>query len=279
MVDKERVKTAIREILIAIGDDPDREGLLETPDRVARMYEEIFAGLHKDARDEVKIFKEECHEEMILVKDIPLYSVCEHHLLPFVGIAHVAYIPRKGKIVGLSKLARIVDTIAKNKKMEKEYETYSLYIKSVNRDGLPYMIIANAVPEIEHEVNNILNQIVEFHVDIETDGKNVTPYIVYDTGRWPIEMGSGFEKFISSLAIRVALINISNLPRPNFLIIDEGWGTMDSVNLGQVKLLLQFLRSNFDFIIVISHLDFIKDAVDHLIEVKKDNGISSVNFV
>jgi DNA repair exonuclease SbcCD ATPase subunit/predicted MPP superfamily phosphohydrolase len=183
------------------------------------------------------------------------------------------------KIFLQSQINLLVDTIAKNKKMEKEYETYSLYIKSVNRDGLPYMIIANAVPEIEHEVNNILNQIVEFHVDIETDGKNVTPYIVYDTGRWPIEMGSGFEKFISSLAIRVALINISNLPRPNFLIIDEGWGTMDSVNLGQVKLLLQFLRSNFDFIIVISHLDFIKDAVDHLIEVKKDNGISSVNFV
>lgn len=118
MVDKERAKSAVREILYAIGDDPDREGLKETPDRVARMFEEIFAGLHKDPREEVKIFQEDAHEEMVLVKDIPIYSVCEHHLLPFVGVAHVVYIPRKGKIIGLSKIARIVDIIAKKPQLQ-----------------------------------------------------------------------------------------------------------------------------------------------------------------
>jgi GTP cyclohydrolase I len=118
MIDKERVKAAVREILAAIGDDPDREGLKETPDRVARMYEEIFAGLHKDPRDEVKVFQEENHQEMVMVKDIPLYSVCEHHLLPFVGVAHVVYIPKKGRIMGLSKIARIVDMIAKKPQLQ-----------------------------------------------------------------------------------------------------------------------------------------------------------------
>ena len=118
MVDRERVKAAVRELLIAVGDDPDREGLRETPDRVARMYEEIFAGLHQDPRDEIKVFQEESHEEMVLVKDIPIYSMCEHHLLPFVGVAHVVYIPRKGKILGLSKIARIVDVVAKKPQLQ-----------------------------------------------------------------------------------------------------------------------------------------------------------------
>ena len=123
MIDKERIKKAVRELLSAIGEDPDREGLKETPDRIARMYEEIFAGLHKDAREEVKVFQEEQHEEMILVKDIPLYSVCEHHLLPFVGTAHVVYIPRKGRIMGLSKLARVVDTLAKKPQLQERLTT------------------------------------------------------------------------------------------------------------------------------------------------------------
>ena len=118
MVDKERVKKAVREILAAIGDDPDRDGLRETPDRVARMYEEIFAGLHKDPKSDVKVFQEENHEEMVLVKDIPIYSVCEHHLLPFIGVAHVVYLPRKGRILGLSKIARIVDTISKKPQLQ-----------------------------------------------------------------------------------------------------------------------------------------------------------------
>jgi GTP cyclohydrolase I len=118
MIDKERVKAAVREFLAAIGEDPEREGLKETPDRVARMCEEIFAGVGEDPREVIKIFQEDGHEEMVMVKDIPLYSICEHHLLPFIGVAHVVYIPNKGRIVGLSKLARIVDTIAKRPQIQ-----------------------------------------------------------------------------------------------------------------------------------------------------------------
>ncbi|MFZ5985575.1 MAG: GTP cyclohydrolase I FolE [Bacillota bacterium] len=146
MIDKERVKAAVREILFAIGDDPDREGLKETPDRVARMYEEIFAGLHKDPRELVKVFQEENHEEMVLVKDIPLYSVCEHHLLPFVGVAHVVYIPKKGKIMGLSKLARIVDLIAKKPQLQ---ERLSSEVADVIMDAISPLGVA-VVVEAEH---------------------------------------------------------------------------------------------------------------------------------
>ncbi|MCX7920776.1 MAG: GTP cyclohydrolase I FolE [Clostridia bacterium] len=144
MIDKERVKAAVREILIAIGDDPDREGLIETPDRVANMYDEIFAGLHKDAKEHVKVFQEENHEEMVLVKDIPLYSVCEHHLLPFVGVAHVVYIPRKGKVMGLSKLARIVDTIAKKPQLQERLttEVANVIMETVDPIGVAVVVEA-----------------------------------------------------------------------------------------------------------------------------------------
>jgi GTP cyclohydrolase I len=110
-VDHERIRKAVREILAAVGEDPDREGLLETPDRVARMYAELFSGLHTDpAVHLAKTFTQK-HDEMVLVKDIEFASSCEHHLLPFIGKAHVAYLPH-GKIVGLSKLARVVEAVA-----------------------------------------------------------------------------------------------------------------------------------------------------------------------
>lgn len=178
-----------------------------------------------------------------------------------------------------TQIQQIVESIEKVKKLEKEYEAYSLYVKSVNRDGLPYMVIQRIVPEVEREVNNILTQMVDFHLVIETDGKSVTPYIVYDDKRWPIEMASGFEKFVSSLAIRVALVNVSNLPRPNFLVVDEGFGVIDANNMPSVQTLFAFLKTNFDFIIIISHLDVLRDMVDKQIEIKKDNGFSVVNFV
>lgn len=144
VIDKERIKKAVREILAAIGDDPDREGLVETPDRVARMYEEIFVGLHKDPMQDVKIFNENNHEEMVLVKDIPLYSVCEHHLLPFMGTAHVVYIPKKGRIMGLSKLARIVDTISKKPQLQERLcsEVADVLVKALDPVGVAVVIEA-----------------------------------------------------------------------------------------------------------------------------------------
>lgn len=117
-MDKERIEKAVREILIAVGEDPDRSGLVETPRRVANMYEEIFAGLTADPKQHLKFFDEKSNDEMVIVRDIPFSSVCEHHLLPFVGKAHIAYIPNDNKIIGLSKLARIVDNFAKRPQVQ-----------------------------------------------------------------------------------------------------------------------------------------------------------------
>ena len=158
------------------------------------------------------------------------------------------------------------------KDLNKEYDIYKYYTDAIRRDGIPYDIISKIAPIIEYEVNNILGQIVNFSILIDLDdSKNINTYIAYDcTKIWPLELSSCMEKFISSIALRVALTNISNLPRPNFLIIDEGWGKLDSENLNSVNLLLDYLKTQFDFIMVISHIDEMKDMVDNLIEIKKD---------
>ncbi|HET7578560.1 MAG TPA: GTP cyclohydrolase I FolE [Bacillales bacterium] len=117
-VNHEKIEEAIRMIIEAIGEDPDREGLLETPKRVARMYEEVFEGLEQDPKEYFATIFGEDHEELVLVKDIPFYSMCEHHLIPFYGVAHVGYIPRGGKVTGLSKLARAVEAVARRPQLQ-----------------------------------------------------------------------------------------------------------------------------------------------------------------
>lgn len=118
-MDLDKIEQAVTMILEAIGEDPQREGLRGTPARVARMYQDILGGLEEDPAECLQVlFREEEHEEMVLVKDIPLYSMCEHHLLPFYGLAHVAYIPRKGRITGLSKLARVVEGYARRPQLQ-----------------------------------------------------------------------------------------------------------------------------------------------------------------
>ena len=116
-VDLPRIERAVREILSAVGEDPDREGLLETPARVARMYAELFAGLHQDPRLQLKKFFTEQYDEVVLVRDISFCSVCEHHLLPFLGKAHIGYVPN-GKVIGLSKLARVVESVSKRPQVQ-----------------------------------------------------------------------------------------------------------------------------------------------------------------
>jgi GTP cyclohydrolase I len=118
-VDLARLEKAMREVLLAIGEDPERDGLRDTPARVARMYAETCSGLHADPRLHLKVTFDENHDEMIMVRDIPMYSQCEHHLIPFIGVAHVAYIPNEdGRITGLSKLARLVDGYAKRPQVQ-----------------------------------------------------------------------------------------------------------------------------------------------------------------
>jgi GTP cyclohydrolase IA len=123
-VDLARIERAVREILLAIGEDPDRSGLAETPQRVAKAYAEVFASLHQDPSEVLSTTFDIAHEEMVLVKDIPFYSTCEHHLVPFHGSAHVGYIPSlDGRVTGLSKLARLVDVFAKRPQVQERLTT------------------------------------------------------------------------------------------------------------------------------------------------------------
>ncbi len=118
-INKPKIEKAVREILLAIGEDPGREGLIGTPRRVAAMYEEIFAGLHRDPCDDLEVYYEkEDYSEIVLVRNIPLYSMCEHHLIPFFGKAHIAYLPQKGRLTGLSKIVRAVDTISRRPQLQ-----------------------------------------------------------------------------------------------------------------------------------------------------------------
>jgi DNA repair exonuclease SbcCD ATPase subunit len=164
------------------------------------------------------------------------------------------------------------------KALEEKNRLYTYYLDAVKRDGVPYELISKAMPVIENEINNILAQVVDFSIVMDIDGKSINAKIVYEDQEWPLEMCSGMEKFVSGLAIRVALINICNLPRPNFLVIDEGFGTMDANNLSSLFMMMQYLKTQFDFIWMISHLEQMRDVVDGLIEIKKMNGFSKIDY-
>ena len=184
-----------------------------------------------------------------------------------------------GKIeVAKTNKKHAIENLEKYKKLEIEYKAYEYYLNSVSRDGVPYDIISKAIPKIEMEINNVLNQIVDFNMVLQTDGKNINGYIIYDEDNfWPLELTSGMERFLSSLAIRIALINVSALPRPNFIAIDEGWGSLDQEHISAVVNLFEYFRNKFDFSIIISHVDSMRDMVDTLIEVNKINKFSHIS--
>jgi GTP cyclohydrolase I len=142
-IDQLRIEAAVREILIAIGEDPDREGLLETPARVARMYAEVFSGLHQDPRTHLRKTFTEKYDEVVVVKDIGFGSFCEHHLMPFTGKAHIAYLP-KGKIVGLSKLARVVEVLSHRPQVQERMtdDLADLLVQELDPRGVAVIIEA-----------------------------------------------------------------------------------------------------------------------------------------
>lgn len=117
-MNKKKIERAIKDILEAIGENPRRKDLLDTPRRVAEMYEEIFAGINRDPEKELEVILDQKHEEIVLLKNIPLHSICEHHLMPFIGKAHIAYIPKGGRVTGLSKLVRVVDILSKRPQVQ-----------------------------------------------------------------------------------------------------------------------------------------------------------------
>jgi DNA repair exonuclease SbcCD ATPase subunit len=184
-----------------------------------------------------------------------------------------------GKVSSLSNQKETIEARIKEiSALEEQYGLYEYYLNALGKDGISYELISKVLPMIEGEVNNILGQIVEFGLQLDMDGKNINANIVYDTQKWSLEMCSGMERFISGLAIRIALINVCNLPRPNFLVVDEGFGTLDNENLTSLYMLFAYLKTQFDFVMIISHIDSMRDVVDSLMEIKKINGFSSIKF-
>lgn len=155
---------------------------------------------------------------------------------------------------------------------------YGIYSQAMSRDGIQYRLISKAIPHIEEYVNNLLSQIVDFTLTFEADGKSINVFICYETNKWPLELSSGMEKFIASLAIRVALIKITNLPKPNFIAIDEGLGVLDSNNLNSMHMLFNHLKDLFKFTLVISHIDVVRDMVDHILTIDRSGDFSYINY-
>lgn len=168
-------------------------------------------------------------------------------------------------------------TIDRMKELLEEQDAYDLYCKAMYKDGIPYQLISKAVPYIEYHTNLTLNQIADFEVRLETDGKNINAFINYDDDMWPLELSSGMERFLSSIALRIALIKVTNLPKPDFLAIDEGLGVLDSGNLNSMHTLFTSMKDAFRFTLVISHIDVVRDMVDTILSVDKRDDMSYIN--
>jgi len=143
-MDKLKIEKGIRMVLEAIGEDPGRRDLEETPQRVADMYEEIFAGLREDPEKELEVILDQKHEEIVLLRDIPLYSVCEHHLIPFIGRAHVAYIPKGGRVTGLSKIVRVVEILSRRPQVQERLTTQVAGVIMKKLKPLGVMVVIEA---------------------------------------------------------------------------------------------------------------------------------------
>lgn len=163
--------------------------------------------------------------------------------------------------------------------IEQKILDYDLYLMTLSKDGIPYELIAKAIPAIEREVNHVLeNMMSGFHIELEMKDKNIDAFICYANDKWNLELSSGMERFVSSLAIRIGLINVSTLPRPNFIIVDEGFGSLDSDNIANMEGAFNYMKTQFDFVMIITHLDTIKDYMDVLIPINIKNGLSKVIY-
>jgi len=181
--------------------------------------------------------------------------------------------------VAKNQKQQIEDDIQKLVDIEQKILDYDLYLMALSKDGIPYELITRAIPSIEREINNVLeNMNAGFHIELEMKDKNIDAFICYGDTKWNLELSSGMERFVSSLAIRIGLINVSTLPRPNFIIVDEGFGSLDSDNIANMQGAFQYLRTQFDFTMVITHLDTIKDYMDILIPIEVNKGLSSVVY-
>jgi DNA repair exonuclease SbcCD ATPase subunit len=179
--------------------------------------------------------------------------------------------------VAKNQKQQIEDDIQNLVDIEQKILDYDLYLMALSKDGVPYELISKAIPSIEREINNVLeNMNAGFHIELEMKDKMIDAFICYGDDKWNLELSSGMERFVSSLAIRIGLINVSTLPRPNFIIVDEGFGALDSDNIANMQGAFQYLRTQFDFTMIITHLDTIKDYMDTLIPINVNNGLSKV---
>ena len=174
-------------------------------------------------------------------------------------------------------ISECLKTIDHMQQLVEEQVAYELYSKAMYKDGIPYTLISKAVPYIQQHTNNILNQIIDFTIALETDGKNINAFICYDDDKWPLELSSGMERFMASIAIRIALIKITNLPKPDFMAIDEGLGVLDSTNLNSMHTLFTHMKDVFRFSLVISHIDVVRDMVDTILTIDKKDDHSYIS--
>jgi DNA repair exonuclease SbcCD ATPase subunit len=181
--------------------------------------------------------------------------------------------------VAKNEKGRIGDDIQNLVEIEQKILDYDLYLLALSKDGVPYELISRAIPAVEKEINNVLeNMNAGFHIELEMKDKMIDAFICYGEDKWNLELSSGMERFVSSLAIRIGLINVSTLPRPNFIIVDEGFGALDSDNVANMEGAFQYLKNQFDFVMIITHLDTIKDYMDVLVPIEVEKGYSKVLF-
>jgi DNA repair exonuclease SbcCD ATPase subunit/DNA repair exonuclease SbcCD nuclease subunit len=254
-LDEERAKTKLSEL---------SRDIMEIEVKIASYKRQEAAILHNK-------------EIEAIIDDLDLRKKqCQKDIARLEGLARTT----SGLIeVAKTRKEDMLRKIREAEELESTYEAYEYYMAAISRDGLPYQLISRVIPSIQVTVNNILAQVVDFTVQLEVDGKNINGKIVYDTNKtWPLELASGMEKFVSSLAIRIALMKISSLPRSNFIIIDEGLGVLDSDNLASMFMLFDMLRAEFDFLILISHLDVVRDIAENLVEIKRHDGYSYITI-
>ena len=248
----------------------NKDGIKETSDSVKKLQDSINKFKQNE---ELIISNKKINEDIQAIQDTKFILMNSIKVMDEDIITYSSEIKVHEQIIQDCE-----ESIKKLKDLEEEFYAYDYYLKAVNRNGVPYQLISEALPRVQNETNTILSNIVDFQVLFDTDGKSINTYIVYDDERfWALELSSGMEKFIASLAIRTALINVSSLPRPNFIVIDEGLGTLDSTVLTNFSVFLDYLKTQFQFVIIISHIDVVRDIVDSQIDIRKENGFSSIN--
>jgi DNA repair exonuclease SbcCD ATPase subunit len=250
-------------------------------------------GSAKVAREKIQMTITKLNEDIFVYKTNEENILFNQNIDALVGEIQQTITQNKKKVQEIDKKVRDVHgslsvlrarkdelqgKLKEAEELETTYEAYNHYMLAVGRDGVPYELMSKTIPNIEAEINAILSQIVDFTVSLEVDGKNINGKLMYDNERiWPLENSSGMERFVSSLAIRVALMNASNLPKSNFLIIDEGFATLDAEHIHAMQTLFNILKTQVDFIFIVSHLDAMRDMVDHLIEIKREDGYSRIS--